>query len=179
MIWKRKRGAVETTDGAAARKAGPDEVNSDALEPGAVTGAALGRANPINSDKLLSSGGRLELGFKPLPEAVATTRKYSIPRAYRVSGRLVSARPISVQGDVSGGELSAQVVSVMPGGRVGARTKAETVQVAGLVSGDIRAKALVDVSSIGELTGSVEAPQVRVLPGAKLVGASLKVIPGA
>jgi cytoskeletal protein CcmA (bactofilin family) len=72
------------------------------------------------------------------------------------------------------GELISQLVTVLPGGVVRADTRADTVQVAGVVEGEIRAR-VVDVSSLGELKGVVNAAQVRVLPGAKLVGAELNI----
>jgi cytoskeletal protein CcmA (bactofilin family) len=72
------------------------------------------------------------------------------------------------------GELVSRLVTVLPGGSVRAATNADTVQVAGVVEGDIHAR-LVDVSSLGELKGAVSAAQIRVLPGATLAGAALKI----
>jgi hypothetical protein len=173
MVWRRKRAAPDITEGAAAKQAESSVANSDAHT---VSNRGAPRTEtPVNSDKVLKTDGRLELGFEPLPAGYTMQRRYTVPRSYRISGSIVSGRPVSVSGEIVEGQLSAQVVTVMPGGRVGSQIRAGTVQVAGAVSGDIRAKGLVDVSSMGEITGLIETPQLRAVPGAKLSGASLKV----
>jgi len=177
MIWRKKR---EMKDSGAASH---PTVEGNVAKAGLATGAhpselaasrgALGDA-PRNSDQIATGVVHTEPNFQSVSEAQASQRRYAIPRAYRVWGRLVSARPVCVRGEMVDGEIISPIVTVLPGGCVRANTQANTVQVAGIVEGAVNAR-LVDVDSLGELRGAVNATQLRVLPGAKLAGAVLKV----
>jgi cytoskeletal protein CcmA (bactofilin family) len=173
MIWRKKR---ESTDSATASHptAESGQVQAGAGTSEEVAGRVANGNSPSNSDRLTANSVRSQQDFQPTPGVYASQRKYAIPRSYRVWGRVVSSRPIHIQGEVVEGELVSQMVCVLPGGAVRAKTQADTVQVAGVVEGDIQAR-LVDVASLGELRGAVTASELRVLPGAKLSGANLAI----
>lgn len=107
--------------------------------------------------------------------AVTSQRAYVVPSGYRISGLILSSRPVVIRGDLAGGSVDAPSVTVLPGGGLGASAHVQVIKVHGAVSGDIVASNLVDVSAQGSLSGQVRSPAIRVAPGARIAGASLAV----
>lgn len=112
-----------------------------------------------------------------LPDLSQAGRAYVVPRSYRVTGTIISARPVVVQGEVADGAMDAAVVSVPHGGRLAVPTKASSVYVDGLVVSDVSASVEIAVGSQATVRGSLNAPAIRVEPGAQLANAVLFVGP--
>jgi cytoskeletal protein CcmA (bactofilin family) len=110
-------------------------------------------------------------------EQVSSGRAYVIPRSYRISGNLLLSRAVVVQGEVVGGAIDATTVVVLPGGRLAAPTKAVKVAIEGVVEGDVSASAELSVGSQAVVRGSLNAPVIRVEPGAQVSEAMLFVGP--
>ena len=99
-------------------------------------------------------------------------RAYVIPSSCRVSGGVLTSRPIAIRGDFSSGRIESPHVSVLPGGSLGAATRTQVLDVRGSVTGDVDASILVEVAASGCVSGRIQSPAIRVVPGAASSGAS-------
>jgi cytoskeletal protein CcmA (bactofilin family) len=102
-------------------------------------------------------------------------RAYKIPRGYKISANIFTARPIAIQGEVEGKELVAGVVTVFPGGVLRGKSRVGTLLAAGLVDGTVEASNMVELASQGEIKGDLKTPAMKAQAGAQLNGASLKI----
>jgi cytoskeletal protein CcmA (bactofilin family) len=123
--------------------------------------------HPENRDLPVIDGGASAASAATLP------RSYVIPSGYRISGSILTSRPVVVRGDVAGGSVCSPSVTVLPGGVLGASARVQAIEIHGSASGDIVASGLVEVSAQGSVSGEVQAPAIRVAPGAHISGASL------
>jgi cytoskeletal protein CcmA (bactofilin family) len=114
-------------------------------------------------------------GNSSLLPAVPSQRGYVIPSGYRISGAILTSRPVVVSGEIVSGLVDAPSLTVLPGGGLGASAHVQVIKIHGAVSGDIIASNLVDVSAQGEVSGEVRSPAIRVAPGARIAGASLAI----
>ncbi len=105
----------------------------------------------------------------------ASRRPYVIPRNYRISASLSTARQVVVHGEFAVGMLEAPTVTVVPTGVVRGRVVANNLQIAGTVDANVHAKLGIEVSGRGRLAGDVRAPAVKVWPGAVLHASKLTV----
>lgn len=110
-------------------------------------------------------------------EGATSERPYVIPKSYRVSGNLFMSRPVLVRGEVVDGSVDATTLIVSEGGRLGVPTKAIRVAIEGVAEADVSAAAELRVGPKAIVRGSLNAPVVRVEPGAKVSEATLFVGP--
>jgi cytoskeletal protein CcmA (bactofilin family) len=184
MVWRKKRqhategggdhrGAVRqhTTQGSG-RSDGAAYVSSTGLEGALVPQDKL---SPQNQDVLKGTWQSDTREFS-LPVAHSQSRRaYVIPRNYRISGNLSSARQILVYGDFATGVLEAPTVTVAPSGSVRGRVATNNLQVSGTVDAQVYARVGVEVSGRGRLSGEIHSPALKVWPGAALHASRLKV----
>ena len=131
---------------------------------------------PANRD--LSPGWSADLSEAPAQSTqVASERAYVVPKSYRISGNLLLSRAVVVQGEVVGGAIDATTVVVPAGGRLAVPTKAARVSIEGVVEGDVSASVELSVGSQATVRGSLNAPVIRVEPGARVSEAVLFVGP--
>ena len=83
-----------------------------------------------------------------------------------MSGRLVTERPLRVEGEFRGEIQSASAVIVTESGAVEAPIRARSVEIRGAVVGDVSAAREVVIHASGRLHGDVEAPSLVVMRGA-------------
>lgn len=102
---------------------------------------------------------------------------YVIPRAYRVSGAVVTSRPVVVEGELEGSALVAPTVDVGSAGRLNIPTQAAIVTVRGSVEGPISARDYVEVQKGGVVKAAIEAGGLAILPGGVVSGAQLAIGP--
>lgn len=176
--WKKQRSANSLN---------PSRGSSSAATSGAATEGAVngkpksnGDRTPniatkitVNEDQALGFLEREEFNLWPeaqrAPGDKPGLKAYVVPRGYRVTGELFSRyRRVIIEGELASGRLEGQVVRVARGGVVRADLDVDVLQVAGLVDAPVCAKLGVQVSSSGELSGRVKAPNVGVASGAKL-----------
>jgi hypothetical protein len=175
--WKKQRSAPSLT---------PLRGSSSTENWGEVEDRAS-RAQPLNSDRAPISAAKINhndneaLGlqeqneFRLWPEAQRALgaqpgrKAYVVPSGYKITGELFCRyRMVIIEGEFVSGRLEGQVVRVAPGGIGRGEIDVGLLQAAGLVDADVRARVGVQVSSSGELTRRVRAPNVRVESGAKL-----------
>lgn len=102
---------------------------------------------------------------------------YIVPRHYRISGKVVTSRPVVVEGRLEGPALVAPAVHVGTLGHLNLPVQATHVVVEGVVSSRISARDLVEVMRGGEIKGDVEAGALRIAPGGLVSGARLAIGP--
>jgi cytoskeletal protein CcmA (bactofilin family) len=191
MVWRKRR--QQTTDSRAAVGGGVDTSPGGGAPPSEpVSRAAVGRGGgtqvggaqvssaqvgsaPQNLDSLSGGAEACNRDFSIPVSCPGSQRPYVIPRNYRISGLISSDRQVLVQGEFSDGVLKAPTVTVTPGGVVRGRIEATNVQVAGTVSADVVSRAAIEVSDRGRLAGHVQAPAIKVWPGAILDASKLSI----
>ncbi len=102
---------------------------------------------------------------------------FVIPRGYRISGTIVTSRPVVVEGELEGTALVAPTVHVGKSGRLNIPTQAAIVTVSGSVEGPVSARDYVEVQKGGTITSEVDAGGITILPGGLVSGARLAVGP--
>jgi cytoskeletal protein CcmA (bactofilin family) len=102
---------------------------------------------------------------------------YIIPRGYRISGRVITSRPVVVEGRLEGPVLVAPSVHVGPDGHLNLPVQAASVTVEGIAMSAISARDLVEVRRGGEVKGDVEASTLRIAPGGVVSGVRLAIGP--
>jgi len=102
---------------------------------------------------------------------------YIIPRGYRISGRVITSRPVVVEGRLEGPVLVAPSVHVGPDGHLNLPVQAASVTVEGIAMSAISARDLVEVRRGGEVKGDVEAGTLRIAPGGVVSGVRLAIGP--
>lgn len=117
----------------------------------------------------LVPNGATEPPAPTLPDAPASdpTDDFArIERGVEMSGRLVTERPLRVEGEFSGEIESASAVVVTETGAIEAPIRARSVEIRGAVVGDVQAAREVVIHPSGRLHGDVEAPSLVVMRGA-------------
>jgi cytoskeletal protein CcmA (bactofilin family) len=93
-----------------------------------------------------------------------------IERGVEMSGKLVTERPLRIEGEFRGEIESASMVIVTEGGSVEAPIRARTVEIHGAVVGNVTATRELVIHATGKLHGDVEAPSVVIERGAIFSG---------
>lgn len=118
----------------------------------------------------LVPGGATEPSAPALPAAAPAADPVDdfarIERGVEMSGRLVTERPLRVEGEFTGEIQSASAVIVTETGAVEAPIRARSVEIRGAVVGDVQAAREVVIHASGRLHGDVEAPSLVVMRGA-------------
>jgi cytoskeletal protein CcmA (bactofilin family) len=158
MLWKFKKSPhLTTSSGPSASPSVGQESSSAAMDKVAVTGPA-----PVENVDIAATH----------PQGA-----YVIPRAYKVSGTIVTSRPVVVEGELSGRALVAPTVHVGTAGRLNIPTQAAIVTVSGSVEGPLSAREYVEVQKGGAIKADVEAGGLSILPGGVISGARLAIGP--
>lgn len=125
-----------------------------------------GQAAPQNTDTIQ----------KPVvAQKASVPGAYVIPKGYKISGAIACARPVVVDGELAGGNLTANEVLVRPGGSVKAPSSVGTIVVEGAVGAQITAREAVEVKPGGVVRGPIEAPTLRVAQGGVISSAQVNV----
>ncbi len=149
------------------------------IAPIATVGFSLGEVarGGANSDTL---------GEAPIPEnshspAARTASRllqsgtYVIPVGYKISGPIVTTRPVRVDGELAGRGLAAREVFVSASGLLKQSAEVDSLIVEGRVMAPIKARGCVEVRTGGELRGEVESPMLVVRPGGILADCQLAI----
>jgi cytoskeletal protein CcmA (bactofilin family) len=178
MVWRKKKIGTEVSDAAqssASRGAAAAGAQNSQTSPGSQHIGAPGQPSAQNLDTIASSWVVDADEFKVPVRIQGSQRPYTIPRNYRIIGDITSARRIVIDGEFAGGVLEAPTVTVTAGGCLRGRVKAGNLQVAGAVDADVAVGEALEVSGRGQLAGTIDAPEVKIWPGAILHGATLAV----
>jgi cytoskeletal protein CcmA (bactofilin family) len=184
MVWRKKKQQVAESDwehsgvvpeGVIPRvERGGDASSAKAAGLGAVSDSKGGLI-PQNQDPLNGVWpADIQEFCLPVTHS-ASQRPYVIPRNYRISGNLSTARQVIVHGEFAAGVLEAPTVTVAPSGGVRGRVTAKNVQISGTVDASVHARASIEVSGRGRLAGDIRTPAVKVWPGAILHASKLTV----
>jgi cytoskeletal protein CcmA (bactofilin family) len=158
MLWRTKKNSAEDLS-----------VSSSVVTPVPVPGRNMDE--PANRDVIIGSESAIESKTAPI------TGSYKIPKGYRVSGAVVTARPVVIEGELAGGSLVAPSVVVGKGAVLAATTKSPVVDIAGFVNASLFAREGVIIRSGGEVRGDLNAASLTVAPGGVVAGARLAIGP--
>jgi cytoskeletal protein CcmA (bactofilin family) len=100
---------------------------------------------------------------------------YVVPVGYRISGVVISHRPLVIRGELHGRAVSAGEVLVEKTGILRAPAEVETLRVHGRVLSPVRATSRVEILSGGDVQGDLETPGLSVAPGGRVSGGLLRV----
>jgi cytoskeletal protein CcmA (bactofilin family) len=89
-----------------------------------------------------------------------------------VKGDITGDENVLVEGTVEGTIRISRDLRVGPGGRVKATVNAQSIVVAGQITGDCQAAQRVHIEATGRLTGNIRAPRVVIVEGATFKGNS-------
>ena len=106
----------------------------------------------------------------PAPES--TTSQCVIGPMTVVKGDISGDETVLVEGTVEGTLSITRDLRVGAGGRVKATVKAQSIVVAGEITGDCHAEQRVHLEATGRLTGNIRAPRVVIIEGATFKGNS-------
>jgi cytoskeletal protein CcmA (bactofilin family) len=151
MLWKSKKSS--TTEQASSNT---DAVPSRASQPGSGV-----EVTPENLD-----------GSSKRPQG-----SFVVPKGYRISGTVVTARPVVILGELAGDSLTSPSVTVGAGGRLGAPVETNSLTVEGVVEQPVKARDGVEVRSGGAVLADLEAAAISIAPGGVISGARLAIGP--
>jgi len=87
-----------------------------------------------------------------------------------IDGEITGEDEIIVRGTLKGRVFSGRSVSIEPSGAVEADVRAENVEIAGHVTGDIVAADKVEIWAGGRAVGNIKAPRILISDGAVFRG---------
>ena len=94
-----------------------------------------------------------------------------IGKAVRVEGKVISSEDLTIDGDVEGSiELGGHSLVIGPGASIKADLLANTIIVAGSVTGNVRAMEKIDLREGGSIEGNVVAPRFLMADGSTVRG---------
>jgi cytoskeletal protein CcmA (bactofilin family) len=93
-----------------------------------------------------------------------------IERGVEMSGRLVTEKPLRIEGEFRGEIESASMVIVTEGGSVEAPIRARSIEIRGAVVGNVTATRELVVHATGRVHGDMEAPSLVIERGAFVNG---------
>ena len=94
-----------------------------------------------------------------------------VGRSVIFKGTLVSSEELMIDGRVEGTiEVRDQNLTIGPNADIRAEIVASRVTIHGIVVGNIRADAKVDVSATGQIEGNLSAPRIAIADGAVVCG---------
>jgi cytoskeletal protein CcmA (bactofilin family) len=144
---------------------GDDGISGVGALVSAVAGQQVGSRGSVGS---VLPGQEVD-GSKIIPGS------YVVPKGYRISGVVISHRPVVVRGELIGRGVSASEVLVDECGVLRAPAEVERLRVFGRVLSSVRATLVVEVLSGGEIQADLETPGLSVAPGGRVSGGLLKV----
>jgi len=93
-----------------------------------------------------------------------------VPEGARFEGRVVSRGQAAIDGEVIGPVETGGPLLVGPEARIEGSLRVDTLELAGRVDGDVRARKAATLSEGATLRGTLKSPRVRVAEGAHLDG---------
>lgn len=93
-----------------------------------------------------------------------------VPEGGRFEGRIVSRGQAAIDGEVVGPVQAGGHLRVGPEARIDGSLHVDSLELAGLVQGDVRARKTATLSEGATLRGTLKSPRVRVAEGAHLEG---------
>ena len=87
-----------------------------------------------------------------------------------IEGEINSSEAIVVQGTVKGKVETNQAMFVENSAVVEADVNAESVEISGVVTGNIEAQARVEIKADGKMVGNVKSPRILIADGALFKG---------
>ena len=93
-----------------------------------------------------------------------------VPEGGRFEGRIVSRGQAAIDGEVIGPVEARGHLLVGPEARIDGNLLVDSLELAGLVQGDVRARKTATLSEGATLRGTLKSPRVRVAEGAHLEG---------
>lgn len=94
-----------------------------------------------------------------------------IGASIRIKGEVTASEPLTIAGHVDGSiEVSGHPLTIVAGGRISATLLADTIVVAGAVTGLLHAGARIVVRETAVIEGDLTAPAVSVADGAAVHG---------
>ncbi|MCB9522055.1 MAG: polymer-forming cytoskeletal protein [Myxococcales bacterium] len=87
-----------------------------------------------------------------------------------IDGEIAGEEPVIVQGTVKGRIAVAEGVFVEPNAAVEADVEAESVEVAGVLTGNVTAGGRVELKADGKMVGDIKAPRILIADGALFKG---------
>ena len=132
------------------------------VQPAPVTlpPTAAVETKPINNNNSIA---------KPAPSLAANTSAY-LDAGSRISGKLSFETPARIDGQVEGEINAKDSLAIGEGAVVSAQIKADSVVVAGKVSGDIVALHRIEIKASAKMTGNITAPILVINEGALFEG---------
>lgn len=123
----------------------------EAVKPGAATDGARTEAPRTSGSQTVTLGG--------------------IGKSVVIKGELSASEDLTIEGQVEGKvELTQNVLTIGPNGRIKASVFAKAVIVQGEVHGNITASEKVDIRDNGSVDGDLAAPRVAIADGAHFRG---------
>jgi cytoskeletal protein CcmA (bactofilin family) len=112
---------------------------------------------------------------QPAPQSSAGThadaaRGTVIARPTRIEGKLLGSGEVLVDGTFKGTIDSQGAVRVAERGQVEAEIRAQTVEVAGTVTGDVTAEKRIVLETTASVDGNITAPRILIHDGATFRG---------
>ena len=87
-----------------------------------------------------------------------------------IDGEITGEEPVVVQGTVKGRVAVGDNVFVEPNATVEADVEAESVEVAGVLTGNVTAAGRVELKADGKMIGDIKAPRILIADGALFKG---------
>ena len=108
-------------------------------------------------------------GSAPNPSTSAGHRTI-IARPTTIEGKILGSSEVLIDGTVKGSVMCNSLVRIAERGSITADVHAQTVQVAGMVSGDISADERIVLENSARVTGNLTAPRILIQDGASFRG---------
>ena len=90
----------------------------------------------------------------------------TVAQGSKVKGSVTGKAPLRVEGELDGRVMLDSTVTVAPSGVLKGEVKANTVQIAGKLVGNVSCKERVEVLAGGSLEGDVTSPRFVIIEGA-------------
>jgi cytoskeletal protein CcmA (bactofilin family) len=135
-----------------------------------------------NTDAVAARSGQPgdKLGVTPENLDGSTRRppgSFVVPRGYRISGTVVTTRPVVILGELTGASLTSPSVTVGSGGCLAAPVETNSLTVEGVVEQPAKVRDEVEVRSGGAVLADLEAAAISIAPGGVVSGARLAIGP--
>jgi cytoskeletal protein CcmA (bactofilin family) len=109
---------------------------------------------------------------RPAPESERTfSRTGIIGSSIKIKGKLTGGEDLTIDGTVEGTvSLEGHTLTLGPHAHIKAEVRADTVVVAGEVTGNIAATEKIEIASTGSVHGDISSPRLSIADGARLKG---------
>jgi cytoskeletal protein CcmA (bactofilin family) len=148
----------------------PPPVQAVQSAPVPLPAAAVVEAKPVNNNNNNSVNNSVSKPAPiPMPSANSNTSAY-LDAGSRISGKLSFETPARIDGQVDGEINAKDSLTIGESAVVAAQIKADSVIVAGKVSGDIVAIRRIEIRPSAKVMGNITAPSLVINEGALFEG---------